>query len=52
MNEASEILITERLKLYRSSRPEVFLGGKKNLKICSRTLLLKCDFNKVALQLY
>ena len=40
--------------LYRSSRPEVFLG-KRVLKIYSKFTgekpMSKCDFNKVAMQL-
>ena len=41
----------EAPETFRSSRPEVFLR-KDVFKICRRTPMPKCDFSKVAEQLY
>ena len=49
------IVLKLKIRLYRSSHPEVFLEKRcsENMQqIYRRTPVPKCDFNKVALQLY
>ena len=49
-NVLKAFIEASKFSYFKNSQPEVFLG-KRVLKIY-RTPMTKCDFNKVALQLY